>query len=127
MPSAGLPRLDLSSNHICGAKVSTRIGDKLECWRSASWLTSISAAIISELRGKRVLQECWDSAQCWLTSISAGNHIGETVAEIFAGVLCMLAQCPALAHLDLVYNDIQVQAGQTLLLCVSSAGSPGNR
>ena len=53
---------------------SEQLGQRVlqECWRSAQrWLTSISAAISSAMLGQRVLQECWRSAQHWLTSISA--------------------------------------------------------
>jgi hypothetical protein len=54
------------------------------------------------------LQECWGSAQRWLTYISAAlahldlsyNEIGDAGAESLAGVL---TQCRELTHLDLIY------------------------
>jgi hypothetical protein len=43
-----------------------------ECWRSAQrWLTSISITITSAMLGQLVFQECWRIAQRWCTSISA--------------------------------------------------------
>jgi hypothetical protein len=43
-----------------------------ECWRSAQrWLTSISTGTGSAVPWQVALQECWRSAHRWLTSISA--------------------------------------------------------
>jgi hypothetical protein len=52
---------------------------------------------------QRGLQDCWRSAQRWLTLISANNDMGDAGTERLARVL---AQCPALAHLDLYKNQI---------------------
>ena len=42
-----------------------------ECWDSEQhWLTSISVSMRSGQTGQRVLEECCHSAQCFLTSIS---------------------------------------------------------
>jgi hypothetical protein len=82
-----------------------------QCWDSAgSWCTTISAAIqISEQPGQSGLQECWDIAGSWCTSISADNEIGDAGAESFAGVL---EQCAALTHLDLKYTWIRASRGR---------------
>ncbi len=48
---------------------------------------------------QRRLQECWRSAQRWRTLISAAINISESLAAV-------LAQCAALAHLDLGLNSI---------------------
>jgi Ran GTPase-activating protein (RanGAP) involved in mRNA processing and transport len=72
------------------------------------------------------LQECWRSAQCWLTSISANNQIEEAGAESFAEVL---AQCTALAHLSLGNNQIGDAGTDSLagVLVHCRAGSPGSQ
>jgi hypothetical protein len=41
-----------------------------ECWDNAErWLTSISVTIRSDKPGQRASEECFRSAQRWLTSI----------------------------------------------------------
>jgi hypothetical protein len=72
-------------NGIGRAGAESLAGVLGQCQR---WLTSISVAITLEQVSQRPLQECWRSAQRWLTSFSATK----------------LAQCPALAHLDLSLN-----------------------
>jgi len=55
-----------------------------ECWRSAQrWLTSISAAMTSAQLGQRVLQEYWDSAQRWCRSISAAMKLEQPGQRVF--------------------------------------------
>jgi hypothetical protein len=60
--------LEITRNNRERATSSSEIEVSLVQWR---WLTSISAAMTLEPPGQRVLQECWGSAQHWLTSISA--------------------------------------------------------
>ena len=97
--------------------ISVAIGSKQvgqrglqECWGSAQrWLTSICATIRSDQPGQRALQECCRSAQRWCTGRDlidlnlSFNQIGLAGAEGLAGVL---AQCPALAHLNFCGNWI---------------------
>jgi Ran GTPase-activating protein (RanGAP) involved in mRNA processing and transport len=72
--------------------------------------------------GQRGLQECWGSAQRWLTSYLSGNYFRDSGAASFAGAL---AQCPALSHLDLSGNEIKIGGAESLAgvlaLCASLA------
>ena len=61
---------------------------------------------------QRGLQEFWRSAQRLVhLDLSGNSNFGEAGAERLAGVL---AQCPALVHLNLSSNDIGAAGAGTL-------------
>ncbi len=84
-----------------------------ECWGSAQrWLTSISVATTLEQPGQRGLRECWGSAPRWPTHLDLfNNRNGATGAERFAGVL---GQCRALNSLNLANHEIGETGAESL-------------
>jgi len=94
---------------------------------------SISSAIRSDQPGQRVLQECWRSAQRWLTLIStaiASNLSGEggferrgmvKPLEFICRLLALLARChlfsrQATRNSDMLYTYSAVAFGLALSL-----------
>jgi hypothetical protein len=74
---------------------------------------TFSGTMSLERTGQGDLQECWRSAQCWLTSISAAIILATSAGtESLAGVL---AQCPALTHFNLKYAQIGDHSGAASL------------